>query len=108
MLADNDDIQNITHMFEGKYAMPKISIPREVLRPHTRPGLGAQGWRRRVRMASLLFRNMSRLLPNSLDDGAQNDTLVKVNIKFCPRFIPTLNQSCDIIPGSWPGNKASC
>ena len=80
-------MQKITPMFEGKtYAMPEISIPREVLTPHrphhntneNHPGPGAQGWRWRVRMATLLFRNMSRLLPNSLDDGAQNDTLVSL------------------------------
>ena len=64
-----------------------IKIPKEVLRKH---------WHlnRFVRMASLLFRNMSRLLPNSLDDGVQNDTLVKIN-KSCPSsFHATLIQLC--------------
>ena len=61
-------MQKITSMFKGEDI--KISIPKEVLRRH---------WHqlnRRIRMASLLFRNMSRLLPNSLSDGAQKDTLV--------------------------------
>ena len=44
----------------------RISIPREVLE-------GATG-ETPVRMASFLFRNMSGLLPESLNDGAQNDT----------------------------------
>ena len=45
-----------------------ISIPREVLEGAT---AGTP-----VRMASLFFRNMSGLLPESLNDGAQNDTYV--------------------------------
>ena len=51
---------------EGEIA--ELNIPREVLESAER---GA-----RIRMASFLFRNMSGLLPESLNDGAQNDTLV--------------------------------
>ena len=48
----------------------RISIPSEVLE-------GATGGAP-VRMASLLFRNMSGLLPESLSDEAQNDMYMLV------------------------------
>ena len=55
------DIDGLTPIEEEN---ARISIPREVLE-------GATG-ETPVRMASFLFRNMSGLLPESLNDGAQN------------------------------------
>ena len=49
----------------------RISIPREVLE-------GAIAGGAPVRMASFLFRNMTGLLPESLSDEDQNDTVTLV------------------------------
>ena len=67
-------------MFKGENAV-KLNIPRKVLNGAK---IGS-----RVRMASILFRNniMSGLLPESLNDGAQNDMLVN-NQSLVPRPIP--------------------
>ena len=79
VLVEDDDVQEMnnemqeisTPMFELDDAMKiYINIPKGLLRRCRRRN-------RLIRMASLLFRNLSRLLPNSLDDGAQNDMLVK-------------------------------
>ena len=68
MLAETaDQMQRITHTFKGENIV-KLSIPRKVLKGAERGS--------RVRMASVLFRNMSGLLPESLNDGAQSDTSV--------------------------------
>ena len=61
-----DDTAEWISPIEGEIA--KINIPIEVFESAER---GAS-----VRMASFLFRNMSGLLPESLNDGVQNDLLV--------------------------------
>ena len=67
-LNDTDDI-----MFSGvEEEEAEISIPREVLE-----GVGNE---EPVRMASLLFRNMSGLLPERLE-GSDNDGLVDVKLE---------------------------
>ena len=50
----------------------RISIPREVLESAEREA--------QVRMASFLFRNMSGLLPESLDNGVEMEKSVHNNI----------------------------
>ena len=59
-----DDTAEKISPIEGEIA--ELNIPREVLESAER---GAS-----VRMASFLFRNMSGLLPESLNDGPENDT----------------------------------
>ena len=86
-----DQMERISHMYKGEHAI-KLSVPREVLKGATTT---------RVRMASVLFRNMSGLLPESLKDGAQNDKSVTV-----PRPIPNFNLSIHVKPGNWPGDEA--
>ena len=67
-LNDTDD-----EMFSGvEEEEAEISIPREVLE-----GVGNE---EPVRMASLLFRNMSGLLPERLE-GSDNDGLVDVKLE---------------------------
>ena len=61
-----DDTAQRISTIEGEIA--ELNIPIEVLESAER---GAS-----VRMASFLFRNMSGLLPESLNDGVQNDMLV--------------------------------
>ena len=62
-----DDTTEKISPIEGEIA--ELNIPREVLESAAERGAS-------VRMASFLFRNMSGLLPESLNDGVQNDTLV--------------------------------
>ena len=63
----NDTTKRISPI-EGEIA--ELNIPREVLESAERDTS--------IRMASFLFRNMSGLLPESLDDGTENDTYVSL------------------------------
>ena len=64
-----ENLQDIVSPIDEDSA--RISIPREVLEGATAEGAP-------VRMASFLFRNMTGLLPESLSDEDQNDTITLV------------------------------